>query len=163
MLHGRGMCGAAQSPRETSTGKIPRAWMEVSLCLQALLLGGCAVPNRTWPLRNSHICFVAKLFLLVALSLSGLILTLGVCLEPAALPGGSEGQRGVGVCVGKVQTLPAISNPVQSLICQVSAASQPWPLVLQELGERRDSHLLGCSVLAGFWHKVKPCTFCCSG
>lgn len=45
-LAGRGMFGAAKSPLDTSTGKIPLAWMEVSLCLQALLLGRWALLNK---------------------------------------------------------------------------------------------------------------------
>lgn len=64
---------------ETSTGKIPLGWKFPFAC--RLFLRKLFGP-RAGSLCKSHVCFVAKLFILVALSLSGLI-SVSWCLPGA--------------------------------------------------------------------------------
>lgn len=84
--------GNVSSPLETCTGKIPLGWKFHFVCRPFLreLFGA-----RAGPLCKSRICFGAKLFLLVALSLSGLI-SVSCCLPGAGsfCRGGDLGRCG---------------------------------------------------------------------
>lgn len=93
------------NPLETSTGKIPLGWKFPFACRPFLreLFG-----PRAWSLCKSHICFVAKPFISVTLSLSGLI-SASWCL-----PGAGSFCRG---WLGKVWIHPAISETLIKCLC----------------------------------------------